>query len=1297
MSWRRLLAAGTFVTLLALAAGGGLELWRFGPTDERAGAKVEAHVRRRFDAMIGVLSRVAKNVAEDPAARAGLTANDGARALFDLLDRHLADIDDEQIAVTIYDALGDARAWSGRPSDILVRGPQPYFVTPSALGWRLVHAVPIAGPDARAGSVAVEHVLTPAPAPTIAFAPALLETPLGPASLRTRLEIPDDRPGPGVFIVRDPTGAPLVEATVSPVTLRQARARWRYRVVAIALVVVSATILLLIGPALDRRIRAHPRVARRATAAALALLLAGAATLAGAIWLFERRRPSQAVMLVLGAATAAAIAAILAAPIAQLRLHLRGRRRLFTGAPLRFVVMQLAAGVALAAILVAFERVLSSVVDPATVDLRHFSLHPWSAQRLMLLCGMLAVHVAALWTGTLVLSAALAPWRVPSGALAVRVAAAALWLAPAVAVAAVAESRATPLPPWGVMASAAAATVAALAGRAVVIWYRHATVAARILTLAVAFVVPALLLYPSIEFFTGRAMRRLIAERYAVEALNHPQELQARLSEALGEIDAQARLPTLVSDSAALPPTGPRPTEAFLVWRQTTLMRSRLTSAVELYDRHNTLISRFALGLPEYTGAAQAPATLSGCRWDVFGEAAPFGSEERRLLHAERKICTSGAGAEPEPVGAIVVHLALDYGTLPFITSQSPYIEVFRPAGSEVPGEGTTPTHVETVIYGWGLGPIFISGRTAWPITDELFQRIYQAREPFWTEIKQGGETFRVYFANDRPAIFALGYRAPTLFDDLVHLAELTTLAATVYALVLFGTGIFTRLSRSRPRIGRALLREIRASFYRKLFLAFVLASIIPVLTLALVIREYFARQLREDVQDEASRTAAVAQRVVQESDVLQRSSAEGPSMASDDVMVWISQLIDQDVNIFRGPRLLATSERDLFASGLLPERTPADVYRAIALQRMPAFVGEDRIGSFPYMVAAAPIRAEGEDDILTVPLTNRQREIEREIDELDRGVHLASLFFILLGAGIGLSMAERIADPVRRLTRATRQIARGDFDARIAVRSADELRRLVDAFNSMAAELKAQRAQLERTHRLEAWAEMARQVAHEIKNPLTPIQLSAEHLRRVHADRGEPLGEVLEGCVTSILGQVRLLRQISSEFSSFASAPTARRAPVDVPQLDAEVVDPYRTGLEGRVEIVNRVTAPLPPVHVDRTLIARALANIVENALHAMPGRGVLTLDGGVRDGFVVVTVRDSGVGMDDEALARVFEPYFSTKTTGTGLGLPIALRNVELNGGTLDVESAKGAGTIVRMKLPIQDGAASGQSPGR
>ncbi len=126
----------------------------------------------------------------------------------------------------------------------------------------------------------------------------------------------------------------------------------------------------------------------------------------------------------------------------------------------------------------------------------------------------------------------------------------------------------------------------------------------------------------------------------------------------------------------------------------------------------------------------------------------------------------------------------------------------------------------------------------------------------------------------------------------------------------------------------------------------------------------------------------------------------------------------------------------------------------------------------------------------------------------------LGALLFVFGGAFIGYWLAERIADPVNRLTRATRRLARGDLDVRVAATSSDELRRLVDDFNRMAADLQRQRKELERTHRLEAWAEMARQVAHDIKNPLTPIQLNAEHLRRVHADRGEPLGPVLQECV---------------------------------------------------------------------------------------------------------------------------------------------------------------------------------------
>ena len=122
---------------------------------------------------------------------------------------------------------------------------------------------------------------------------------------------------------------------------------------------------------------------------------------------------------------------------------------------------------------------------------------------------------------------------------------------------------------------------------------------------------------------------------------------------------------------------------------------------------------------------------------------------------------------------------------------------------------------VDIVIYGWGLTPLYASGGTAWPISPELFERIYQTRDSFWTVMERGDVSWHVLFANDRNAIYGLGYPALTLFDRFVHLAELTTLAGLVFVIVLMATAFFTRVARERPRVGRALLREIRASFYR--------------------------------------------------------------------------------------------------------------------------------------------------------------------------------------------------------------------------------------------------------------------------------------------------------------------------------------------------------------------------------------------------------------------------------------------------------------------------------------------------
>ena len=1297
VSWRRVLACGVIVAATAGLAGGVLERWWFGPTDATAAAHVEVLVRREFEGMASLLTNVAQSIAADPVTADGLLAtSDAEPRLFDLLSSARTSTPrPDDLALTVYDGLGVARAWSGRPSEIESErtiGHQDLFVMRSALGLRLVHVYPIVTSDnRRLGAVAAEHVLLRTTAGA-AIAPAedLLPTKIAPVSFLLRAEGGGERLTPGSFLITTPSGALLVEATVSTADLQAARAQWRRTVVAWVLAIAGVTLILLIGPLLDFRLStktARPFIVSTVTAS---LLLIGGMALIwlGLAWRVGDRLALPANLAFIGISLAAVIA-LWTVPAVRLQVAYRAGRQTPRGARFAFAITQIFAGTIVAVLFVTFAFVLAKALDPAAVDVRLFSLYPWNAARVLRLVGILSLHVAVVWAAALSLIAARSPWRLPRRGPGVRVFLVVLWLLPTVTTAVLAASGTWAIPATALLISASAAAIGALLARRIVTWYRHATVASRIFALFLSFLVPAILLYPSLDFFAERSIQGVIGREYADSAQNHSKVLLDRLDQAQKEIDEQPALADLLSDTDTDPTGSPvADRRAFDIWRRTVLARDRLTSAVELYNRSGKPISRFGLYLPEYTGSGQQPQPLSTCKWDVpFAEPLPIGSDERPVLHAERGICSvDEATGTKTLVGTIIVHVALDFRTLPFITSQSPYYELFRPSQPHALPEVSRGNDLQVVIYGWGLQPLYSSGLSSWAITDSLFQRLYDpSRRPFWETLPLGDATYRVYFTNDRARIYAIGYPLPTLFDHFVHVAELTTLAGAVFVLVLLGTAVFTRISRERPRIGRALLREIRASFYRKLFLAFVLASTIPVLMLALGIRAYFADLLLADVQAEATRTAAVAQRVIQETDAFVRRGAPGAGPLSDDAMIWIRQVIDQDVNVFEGPTLVATSERDLFQSGLLATRTPDDVYRAVALQRLPNFVDEDLLGTFSYLIAAAPLRVGGREFVLTVPLAARQQEIDRQKYELDRGIHLAVLCFILLGAGIGLSLAERIADPVRRLTRATRRIGRGDFDARIAVRSVDELRRLVDAFNSMAGELKAQRVELERTHRLEAWAEMARQVAHEIKNPLTPIQLSAEHLRRVHQDRGKPLGDVLEGCVDSILGQVRLLRQIASEFSSFASAPRAKVAPVELPDLVAEILNPYRAGLEGRIEIENRVHAPLPKVLVDRTLILRALANIVENALHAMPGQGRLIVETTADADGVTIAVQDSGVGMDEDALARAFEPYFSTKTSGTGLGLPIAKRNVELSGGSVEVTSRKGEGTTVRVRLPL------------
>jgi signal transduction histidine kinase len=1091
---------------------------------------------------------------------------------------------------------------------------------------------------------------------------------------------PPDTRSPYTFTIRSSDGQTLAEAEVLPERLATARERWRARSRAAAIAVLAVAAMACAAPLLEARRRAR----RRRDVIAITLALASTVVLARIlVW--------AAAMPLIGSSPWAPLAivptALALGALVWLTLDLLERRRVTSprarprtrsvSAYVSIGCAHAAAGAAATGVLWAYERTLLAFAAQTSLDLLHYSLQPLELVRLSVAFGLVLLHAAVLWGTATILRAPAVLWRAPRSMpfTLVRLAAASAGAGAVFAIAprVLGDVPAVPL----IAAVAASGAIALLLGRPRGA-LRRASQAARAGAAFAALVLPAIAMYPSMHAFAAQSKEALVARVYAPQVQRQRDDLKAqRLPHALEAIDANpalADLVTTLSEDAA--PTTDR---AFIVWSRTELATYRTTSAVELYGPNGRLVSRFALILPEY-GTASDPR--GGCdEWDLYEEASPFGSTLRPVLRASRAICDEG-----RPVGAIVVRAMLDYRSLPFSSPESPYLDALR-TDRRATSEGNFGGDISFAVYGWSRAPIYAPEASVWPLSDSVFDRMVAAREPLWTEVERDSEAFRVYFFNDSFGIYALGYPVIPPVGHLVNIGELVFLTFTLFLLLVVTVAFFNAVTTRRPESGRALLREIRSSFYRKLFMAFVASWVVPVVVLAFATRTYLVNQLRASVEESAVNTVTIAQRLVE--DYAQQLSASGGSPRVDDqFMVLVRWAIDQDVNLFEQAQLQATSERDLFASRLLSSRTPSDAYRSIVLDRLPTSVGVEEIAGVPYLLAAAPVRTGGRPGIVTVPQPLRSDEIDQQRDELDRRVLSTSVLFVLLGAGLGYWMAERIADPVNRLTRATRRIARGDLDARIAATSSDELRRLVEDFNRMADDLKRQRADLERTQRLEAWADMARQVAHDIKNPLTPIQLSAEHAQRINLDRGRPLSPALDECVTAILSQVRLLRQIAAEFSSFASSPTARIEPVPLAALIDEVVRPYRVGLAGRIALDVRSDAALPPVLTDRTLLARALTNIIENALHAMPGGGSLRIasrkDGDhVGPGHVVVEVTDTGVGMDEDALSKIFQPYFSTKASGTGLGLTIAKRNMELSGGTIAVTSSRGVGTTVTLTL--------------
>ncbi|WP_163998596.1 ATP-binding protein [Pyxidicoccus caerfyrddinensis] len=311
--------------------------------------------------------------------------------------------------------------------------------------------------------------------------------------------------------------------------------------------------------------------------------------------------------------------------------------------------------------------------------------------------------------------------------------------------------------------------------------------------------------------------------------------------------------------------------------------------------------------------------------------------------------------------------------------------------------------------------------------------------------------------------------------------------------------------------------------------------------------------------------------------------------------------------------------------------------------------------------------------------------------NEAEQGVMRAFLLLAGLGAAfavlLGLLVSRWMTRPVEALTEGARRVAEGALDAQVAVEASGEVGELVRTFNRMTGELKATTERLVASERIAAWQEVARRLAHEIKNPLTPIRMSLETLLAAQEARHPRFPDMFKESAGVVLEEVDRLRRIVDEFSRFARMPKPQLAPVDLGELVQSVLSLYAAPPEG-IQILPSLQTGVV-AKVDRDQLTQVLVNLVKNGEEAMKEKGgALRVRVKGTEADAIVEVEDSGPGIPPEHRARIFEPYFTTKEGGTGLGLAIAARILQEHGGKLDVAGEPGQGARFIVVLPRAEG---------
>ena len=469
--------------------------------------------------------------------------------------------------------------------------------------------------------------------------------------------------------------------------------------------------------------------------------------------------------------------------------------------------------------------------------------------------------------------------------------------------------------------------------------------------------------------------------------------------------------------------------------------------------------------------------------------------------------------------------------------------------------------------------------------------------------------------------------------------------------------------------------KNFSVSFKSKILISFLLVSIIPLIILA----SYF-KNITDKKNDEATNY-----KLGKRADSIEKyikSYLSSSTLTPQTVFDKATKDLGISYSLFEDEDLIYSSGGTFYRIGVLPIILNPEIYLAIYINGAKEVIAKENIDKLYFNTLYYKSNINGENFIIKVSDLFNYYQLPMSGIELNVflfGTYSLAIIFIILLSTI---LANQISSPIEKLTKATRSVGRGDMDIQLQNKESGEVKELIDGFNLMVRELKKNQIELAEVERESAWREMAKQVAHEIKNPLTPMKLAVQHLVAAHNDKSEKFNSIFQKVTSTIINQIDILKNIASEFSNFAKMPSLKLESIDVIFVINEIIDLF---IEEKCDVNIISNSNKIFIISDKEQFQRMIINLIRNSIQANAKQ--IDINVNLLVGKVEILVSDNGEGIKNEIIANIFDENFTTKNSGMGLGLTLIKRFLHQTNGQISVEKTSQNGTTIKIIIKIDE----------